>query len=171
MSKRSVFVMVGTTRFDPLIEAVTRFEALQWMKRNGYTDLVIQYGKGKEPVIAENTFVDVRSYSFQPSLEQDIKEADLLISHGGAGTVMEALRHQKRLVVVINTDLMDNHQTELAHAMAHRSHLFVVDNAADLQDFNTWNDLDAFVPIPHDVGENDFPRLLNTHLGVANKEE
>jgi beta-1,4-N-acetylglucosaminyltransferase len=173
MSKRSIFVTVGTTRFDPLIQAVTRVEALQWMKRNGYTHLVIQYGKGLEPVkqVAENAFVDIRSYSFQPSLEQDMKEADLLISHGGAGTVMEALRHQTRLVVVINSDLMDNHQTELAHAMAHRSHLFVVNNAADLQDFNTWNDFDAFVPIPHVVGTNDFPILLNTHLGVVSKED
>jgi beta-1,4-N-acetylglucosaminyltransferase len=182
MSKRSIFVTVGTTRFDPLIEAVTRVDALQWMKQNGYTHLVIQYGKGREPAVAEmiedaeqkNTFwMDIRSYSFQPSLEQDMNEADLLISHAGAGTIMEALRLQKRLVVVINTSLMDNHQTELAHAMAHRNHLFVVDNPANLQNVNTWNDLNAFVPIPHVVGENDFPILLNTHLGVAvaTKEE
>jgi beta-1,4-N-acetylglucosaminyltransferase len=83
---------------------------------------------------------------------------------------MEALQYQKRMVVVINTALMDNHQTELAHAMAKRGHLFVVDNPSDLGDLNTWNDFDAFVPIPHQGGENDFPLLLNEHMGVTNKK-
>jgi len=104
-------------------------------------------------------------------LEQDMRQAGLVISHAGAGTVMEALKGQKRLVVVINTALMDNHQTELATAMAKRGHLFVVDTPSDLQDDTTWNDFDAFVPIPHEGGdEYDFPRLLNQHMGVPNKE-
>jgi len=171
MTKRSIFVTVGTTRFDALIEAVTRPEALQWMTRNGYKHLVIQYGKGHEPIIATDTTIAVRSYSFQPSLEQDVRDAGLIISHAGAGTVMEALRWKKRLVVVINTALMDNHQTELAHAMAKRGHLFVVDTPSELQDLNTWNDFDAFVPIPHQGGdEMDFPRLLNQHMGISNKD-
>lgn len=170
MTKRSIFVTVGTTRFDRLVDAMTRPEALQWMTRNGYTNLIIQYGKGHEPVMAQDTSIHVRSYSFQPSLEQDMRDASLIISHAGAGTVMEALKYKKRLVVVINTALMDNHQTELAHAMAKRGHLFVVDTPSDLQDMNTWNDFDAFVPIPHEGGdEMDFVRLLNQHMGVLNK--
>ena len=170
MTKRTIFVTVGTTRFDPLIEAVTRADSLQWMKRNGYTHLVIQYGKGREPSIPNGAPLAVRTYSFQPSLEQDMREADMIVSHAGAGTVMEALQYQKRMVVVINTALMDNHQTELAHAMAKRGHLFVVDNPSDLGDLNTWNAFDAFVPIPHQGGENDFPLLLNEHMGVTNKK-
>ena len=99
-----------------------------------------------------------------------MRDACLIISHAGAGTVMEALKWQTRLVVVINTALMDNHQTELAHAMAKRGHLFVVETPSDLEDFRTWNDFDAFVPIPHQGGDElDFPRLLDQHMGVSNK--
>lgn len=170
MTKRSIFVTVGTTRFDRLVEAVTRPEALEWMTLNGYNSLVIQYGKGSEPVIPKETKITVRSYSFQPSLEQDMRDASLVISHAGAGTVMEALKWQKRLVVVINTDLMDNHQTELAHAMAKRGHLSVVEAPSDLKDVDTWNDFDAFVPIPQQGGDDmDFCRLLDQNMGVSNK--
>jgi beta-1,4-N-acetylglucosaminyltransferase len=168
---RSIFVTVGTTRFDRLIDSVTRPEALEWMTSNGYTDLIIQYGKGNEPLIPKATKITVRSYSFQPSLDQDMRTADLIISHAGAGTVMEALKWKKRLVVVINTDLMDNHQMELAHAMAKRGHLFVVDTPTDLGNYTLWNEFNTFQPTPHQGGDpHAFPRLLNQHMGVLSEE-
>jgi beta-1,4-N-acetylglucosaminyltransferase len=164
-----IFVTVGTTRFDALVQGVARPEALHWMKKNGYTHLVIQHGKGDEPVIPQDCPISVRSYRFQSSLEKDMQDADLILSHAGAGTVMEALRMQKRLVVVINTLLMDNHQLELANAMAKRGHLFVVTEPSDL-DLEIWNDFDSFVPKPYEGGdEHDFSRLLNQHMGIPNK--
>jgi beta-1,4-N-acetylglucosaminyltransferase len=167
MTKRSIFVTVGTTRFDALITCVTRPEALIWMKENGYTDLVIQYGKGNEPVIPTSSPVSIQQYSFLASLDQDMKAAELIISHAGAGTVMEALRLKKRLVVVINSLLMDNHQTELASAMAKRGHLSVVNEPMDLNQIDTWNDFDSFIPIPHEGGNtDDFSVLLNMHMGI-----
>jgi UDP-N-acetylglucosamine transferase subunit ALG13 len=46
-----------------------------------------------------------------------MRGADLVISHAGAGSVLEALHAHKSLLVVVNDSLMDNHQTELAHKM------------------------------------------------------
>ena len=162
---------VGTTRFDSLTEGVTQPKAFEWMKKNGYTDLVIQYGKGKEPQIPNDCAVKCRTYRFQSSLEVDMKQADLIVSHAGAGTVMEALRMQKRLVVVINTLLMNNHQTELANAMAKRGHLFVVENPVHLRQIEIWSDFDSFVPIPHKGGdEHDFANRLNLHMGVTSTD-
>ena len=56
-------------------------------------------------------------YRFKPSLKDDMEGASIIVSHGGAGSIMEALRLKKPLVVVVNEDLMDNHQTELAEAI------------------------------------------------------
>ena len=42
----------------------------------------------------------------------------------GAGSIMDALGKDKRLVVVTNAALMDNHQEELARAMHDRHYLF-----------------------------------------------
>lgn len=170
MKKRSIFVTVGTTRFDILVEAVSQPSALKWMASNGYTHLVIQFGKGVEPALSKNAPISCRSYAFQPSLEEDMEEADLIVSHAGAGTVMEALRLQKRLVVVINTLLMDNHQTELASAMAQRGHLFVVEHPHEMNQIQTWSDLERFVPKINAGGDEwDFPRLLRTHLGIGER--
>jgi beta-1,4-N-acetylglucosaminyltransferase len=83
---------------------------------------------------------------------------------------MEALRLQKKLVVVINTRLMDNHQTELANAMAKRKHLFVVENPEALSSTEVWDQFHAFSCVPHSGGDPmEFPRLLDEMLGFTQK--
>jgi beta-1,4-N-acetylglucosaminyltransferase len=98
-----------------------------------------------------------------------MRQAHLILSHAGAGTVMEALRYHKPLVVVINTLLMDNHQTELARAMAQQRHLYVVEEPDDLLQVSVWNEFGTFVPVVHAGGDAlDFPRLLDAHMGFIN---
>lgn len=166
--EKAVFVTVGTTRFDELVQAATSEVAIRWMVSEGYTSLTVQYGTGEPPNVdsLSNFLISIQTYSFLPSLELDMRRAELILSHAGAGTVMEALRLEKKLVVVINTRLMNNHQTELAEAMADRQHLFMVENPEQLDDKSTWQRFATFQPISHQVGDtSDFSRLLDTHLG------
>jgi beta-1,4-N-acetylglucosaminyltransferase len=62
-------------------------------------------------------------YRLKPSLADDIGGAALVISHAGAGSIFEALRAGRPLLVVVNSSLADNHQVELAEAMAARGHI------------------------------------------------
>ena len=41
----------------------------------------------------------------------------------GSGTILEVLRLKKRLIVVVNETLLDNHQKELADALSVQGHL------------------------------------------------
>ena len=208
--KKTIFVTVGTTRFDKLIDAVTSEASLDWMISNGYSNLTIQYGTGNMPSIPNTTNAStkkdhdtreqhevyyklslsalsstttnnrlfIKYYNFQPTLAIDMKQADTIISHAGAGTVMEALRlHETKLCVVINTELMDNHQTELASALFERGHLFVVNEPQELllddssknnKALEKWDQIEQFVPKPYntdDCDAYDFPRLLDSFLG------
>merc|ERR1712096_56405 len=58
--------------------------------------------------------VEISWFRLKPSIAEDMRSADLVISHAGAGSVLEALEARKLLLVVINDSLMDNHQMELA---------------------------------------------------------
>lgn len=182
--EKAIFVTVGTTRFDKLVASATSTVALDWMVQQGFTTLTIQYGRGTEPKVDRSRYGDglsqslpsssplsplkIQVYDFRPSLDADMEKADLVLSHAGAGTVMEALRMNKKLVVVINTLLMDNHQTELAGAMAKRGHIFMVEEPEELDRLETWSSFQDFLPIPHEDGDDyDFPRLLDSFLGYC----
>eukprot|EP00934_Nitzschia_sp_Nitz4_P005474 Nitzschia sp. Nitz4//scaffold1_size375055//252798//253355//NITZ4_000298-RA/size375055-processed-gene-0.147-mRNA-1//-1//CDS//3329541111//5464//frame0 len=167
---KNALVTVGTTRFDELVTAITTSLATDWLICNGFTSLTIQYGTGSKPDTSnlESLPLSIQAYDFTPSLHADMQQADLVLSHAGAGTVMEALKLQRKLVVVINTRLMNNHQTELAEAMAERGHLFMVERPEDLSKPDTWTRFHDFNPIPHEGGNNeDFPRLLNNFFGFG----
>ncbi len=169
---KNIFVTVGTTRFDKLVSAVTSKIGLQWMESQGFSSLTIQYGRGKKPQVTHSSSVQIQTYDFRPSLKADMENADLIISHAGAGTVMEVLRMYKKMIVVINNDLMDNHQTELAGAMAERGHLHVVASPEKLGETETWSAFEEFSPIPHQGGDPyDMPRLLDSFFGFASKTD
>ncbi|XP_059479630.1 translational activator of cytochrome c oxidase 1-like [Neocloeon triangulifer] len=121
---KTVFATVGTTKFDKFTEVLVTTGVLKVLKGRGFTRLMIQYGNGSFiPPDCNLEGVQISSYRFKDSLKQDMSSADLVISHAGAGTCLEALELGKKLVVVVNEDLTDNHQVELAKKFADMGYL------------------------------------------------
>eukprot|EP00963_Diacronema_lutheri_P002753 scaffold207_cov345-Pavlova_lutheri.AAC.36 len=85
----------------------------------GYTVLVVQHGRSP-PVSAKMDGMEVQAFDFVASMDEQLRLADLVISHAGAGSIFEALRAHKKLLVVANDTLMDDHQQELALELARR---------------------------------------------------
>jgi beta-1,4-N-acetylglucosaminyltransferase len=122
--------------------------------------------------------LNVEMYDFKPSLLVDMQRSSLIISHAGAGTVMEVLRQQhQRLVVVINNSLMDNHQMELAQAMASRNYLHVVPSPQDMDlsssvtALNIWDAFESFRPTRFPPGsDQDFSKQVHEFYGFSSDE-
>jgi len=114
--KRRVFVTVGTTNFDDLIRAVTTEEFLNFLKEKNFS-MTIQFGTGSYPP-PSSTAIEIDSFRLKDDLSEDFQKADIVISHAGAGTILDALEKHKRLIVVPNKSLMNNHQEQLAVRLA-----------------------------------------------------
>jgi beta-1,4-N-acetylglucosaminyltransferase len=122
----NVFVTVGTTEFAGLINVVffsERFVAA--LRAQGCKSITVQIGRGEiEPEdkvarLYESYGIKFDWYRFKPTLIDDFKSANLIISHAGAGTVLEVLRLQnKKLIICVNNSLQENHQCELADALS-----------------------------------------------------
>lgn len=143
MSTKSVFVTVGTTRFDELIASVTEHFILDALKSKGYTSMTIQMGNGTF-IVKPSDVMKISSYKFKPDIGPDISNSDLVISHGGAGSIMQALDHGKPLLVIINEKLMDNHQYELAEKLFDEKRLYYTTcknlyNSIENSDFSLLN--------------------------------
>ena len=134
-----VFVTVGTTRFDDLVAKIWDQQVVQALVSKGYTEILVQTGNSTLPTLHQDS---IAHYDYKPSLAEDISQADLVISHAGAGTCLEVLGAKKPLVVVVNDQLMDNHQLELAEKLAQDNHCQYcapADLIRTIQDFNPQN--------------------------------
>ena len=204
---------VGTTKFDSLIEAILDPNFLAHIPRDdcgAYTSLTVQYGRGSVIPFAGSVVSEMKdetdgaaaancsavtkqdanrircdAYQFKPSLRQDMEDADLIISHAGAGSIMEGMelcaaanvkrksspniQRQKKLVVVTNAALMHGHQSELADALEARGHLFVVRDPRELLQEDTLKRIEAFDQVPFEGGDGgkDFAALVDSHFGFG----
>ncbi|MDP3989960.1 MAG: PssE/Cps14G family polysaccharide biosynthesis glycosyltransferase [archaeon] len=107
--KKVLFVTVGNGKFNPLIKEIDRLKEEGKIKQ----DVVIQLGHGiYEPK-------NCKWFRFSEGLDKYYNNADLIISHGGPGTVFEILRKKKKLIAIPNRDRTDpRHQVEYLRAMA-----------------------------------------------------
>lgn len=138
MTEKYAFVTVGTTRFDALVAAVLSPEFAAACQKHSVSRVRVQVGSSALPLgidqpdtgketrcsIAQrgSSPVSFELFTLRPSLADDIAGAAFIVSHAGAGSIFEALRADKPLIVVVNDALADNHQTELADAMSKRGY-------------------------------------------------
>lgn len=150
MYLKTVYVTVGTTKFDALIVAISSEATLKALKSRQCRKLIIQHGNSlpltQEAVqLISDTFgLEIEQYKFRPNRE-DIRNADLIIGHAGAGTCMDILNKNKHGLIVINDQLMDNHQWELARQLASENYLYY-SKVADLDDKLSTLDFSALKP-------------------------
>jgi beta-1,4-N-acetylglucosaminyltransferase len=106
-----IFVTVGTTRFDELLEAVDRITP----RLN--EDVIIQAGK--------HTYTprNCEYFAFENSLREFFQKADIIVAHGGAGTTFEVLSLGKMLISVENPHVLEGHQGDLLRKLSQDGYL------------------------------------------------
>ncbi|KAL0699897.1 hypothetical protein Bca4012_056019 [Brassica carinata] len=101
-AKRLVFVTVGTTSFDALVNAVVSDNVKEELHKRGYTRLLIQMGRGiYSPPKCDGAdgSLAVDYFTFSLSIADYIQSASLVISHAGSGSIFETLKLGKPLIV------------------------------------------------------------------------
>lgn len=137
-------VTVGSTFFDELVAASDREEFLDALKAFSEANnvpiskLTVQKGQsahhfsvlrgdGTEFAATKGwPALQSRVVQYVPFLKTNIQTSSLLLSHAGAGTILEALAAGTPLIVVPNERLMSNHQLALARALDSAGFLFFV---------------------------------------------
>lgn len=168
-----VFVTVGSTRFDALVQAAVSEQVLDALHKKGYKRIVIQRGNsdfrreagsnGEDLVVFEKNGLEVETWKFKSSVQSEVERADLVVSHAGAGTILDALRQGKPMIVVPNPTLLDDHQEELSSRLDALGYLTAsaVDNlAATISAF----DPSRLIPFPPFDGSR-FRRLIDQEMG------
>ncbi|KAL1944500.1 hypothetical protein VTO73DRAFT_2930 [Trametes versicolor] len=174
-----VFLTVGSTRFDALVQAALDQPVLDALRAQGYRSLDVQCGNSDFDTaqlqqLADDHWrrtdhtLDINVWRFKPSLKQDYERADLIISHAGSGTIIDVLRLGKPLIVVPNPTLLDNHQEELSDALAGLGHLRS-STVVDLPRAIATLDTTELVPFPQFNGSR-FREILDEEMGFVDHD-
>jgi UDP-N-acetylglucosamine transferase subunit ALG13 len=115
-----IFVTVGTTRFDDLVRHLDDYAQVL------VEDVVCQIGHGSYAPRHCSYF------RFSPSLDDYMRRARLVVSHGGLASITEALRRSKRVIGVSNPDRRDRHQDDLLATLEGGGHLLWCRSLQDL---------------------------------------
>jgi beta-1,4-N-acetylglucosaminyltransferase len=138
-------VTIGATAsFSSLIRATVSSSFCHSLEQNQYTDLIVQYGADGDALFQSllqdiassehGSVINVSGFGLDTNgLDEYMKLAKtggpgsgvegLVVSHAGSGTILHALRVDVPLVVVPNSELLDNHQIELADALAEQEYV------------------------------------------------
>lgn len=109
-----ILITVGTTDFDSLVElldaSATRLATS--LCALGCSILRVQIGRGrKEPLDLARECVargiNFTCFRFAPSMEPEIMGATLVLSHAGAGSVIETLSAPNRPYLIVTTNSFD----------------------------------------------------------------
>lgn len=115
-----IFATVGSTQipFERLIRALEGLPG---------EELLVQHGPVPPPTGAARA----RPYMQFPEVIQSMEEADVVICHAGAGSILCALRVGHKPIVVPRLgryrETVDDHQVELAEALAEEKKVIRVD--------------------------------------------
>ena len=106
-----IFVAVGTTDFDSLIQEMDRLASRLPQQ------VVMQIGNGQ--YVPKNG----QHFRFAPSLDPYYDQASIVVSHGGLGIINEALLRGKKLIGVENSSVHGRHQADLLAKLSRDGYL------------------------------------------------
>ncbi|CCF58907.1 hypothetical protein KAFR_0F03110 [Kazachstania africana CBS 2517] len=196
-SKTVLVTCGATIPFPKLISCILSPEFIRSLIDNGFNRLIVQFGRGygllfgkqlgllkpSEEKLSSLTScqlgsdqvccfkidnLEIVGMEYSTRIQELIKDsADLVISHAGTGSILDSLRLHKPLIVVINEDLMDNHQQQIADKFEELGYVWsckpqtsrLIDCLDKSQRKNT-----ELVPLPNAHNKN----FENTLINLAN---
>lgn len=110
-----IFVTVGTTKFNSLIEFLDRN-----IEKNGKYEIEMQISDGDYKPSNWDYF------DFTANIQSKYDNCDVVITHAGAGSIYKLLEMGKKIIIVPNLDRIDSHQTDIATYMDANNHAISV---------------------------------------------
>lgn len=127
----------------------------------------------KEEVIAQLGFTkykskNIKGFDLIPSdeLNKLIKKADLIITHGGVGSILSAVQMNKKVIAVPRLALYkehtNDHQIQIVDEFAKTGYILKADNPSDLE--QVLKKVKAFKPQKYVSNNAQFIKLIEDYI-------
>ncbi|GCF00754.1 N-acetylglucosaminyldiphosphodolichol N-acetylglucosaminyltransferase catalytic subunit alg13 [Zygosaccharomyces mellis] len=189
----------ATVPFPQLVEIIFSPTIVEELLKLGFTRIIVQFGKNYRESFVQLIDIDrlsppIKTYlgfdgdpihgfcrGFSGRLEtigfeystsiQDViqQNADLVISHAGTGSILDALRLRKPLIICVNDTLMDNHQQQIADQFASLHYLWAcLPRVDDVLQCLKLSQIEKTKPFPSAYNRNFERELMHLAYGSSN---
>jgi beta-1,4-N-acetylglucosaminyltransferase len=104
-----IFVTVGTTPFDSLIEYLDNMKTEE--------EIILQISKDAKYIPKNKVY-----FKFISNINEYYEKASLIITHAGAGSIYNLLEKNKKLIIVPNIERVDTHQLDITEYMKKKNY-------------------------------------------------
>lgn len=154
-----IFVSLGTNdkSFNRLLDKI---------------DKEIELGNINDKVIVQSGFtkyksdrMDVIDLMSMDEFNDCIKKCDLLITHGGVGTILDGLKNGKRIIAFPRLkkyhEHVNNHQVEIVNEFYENGYILT----GDISDLDSLiKQVDEFVPREYKSNNNEFNKMISDFI-------
>lgn len=156
-----IFVILGTQ--DK--EFIRLVEEIENLKKDGIIKekVVIQAGITKY----ESNFIEIIDYLSMEEFEKYIKKAKFVITHGGVGSILDAIKHNKKVIAVPRLEKYDehdnNHQIQIVEKFAELGYIIDAGNLKRLG--NKILEIEKFKPKKFVSNNSKMIKLIEDYIG------
>ena len=156
-----ILVTLGTQKqkFYRLLDAIEKI--------NTKEKIVVQAGWSADYKSDKMEIFDFISYD---EMEKYIDEASLIITHGGTGSIVMPLQHNKKVIAAPRLEKygehVNDHQTEIVNVFSDEGHILAFNDGDDLQEI--YDKSKKFKPVPYKSNTEQFVKELDKEINQKN---
>lgn len=156
-----ILVVLGTFElpFTRMLEEVERLK-----KQGEITDeIVVQVGHTP----FKSDVMELRPFMSYEDMEKLYDQADLVITHGGTGSIITGVKKSKKVIAIARLQKYgehnDDHQIEIVEQFTNTGHILNWKEGQPLLD--VLNEVEAFEPTPFQSGRERILNILEDFIG------
>ena len=155
-----IFITLGTQdkTFPRLLKSIEKF-----IKNGVIKDKVfVQAGTTKY----KSSVMDIKDFVDMETFKKYIMDSDLIITHGGVGTILEGLKNNKKIIGCARLEKygehVNNHQVQLLERFSEDGYIIY---AEDLDKFDEYyRKVKDFKPKKYKFNQDNFNKKLNKYI-------
>ena len=151
-----IFVSLGTQdkSFTRLVEKIEELKKSGKIKE----EVVVQLGNTKY----KSEFIKCIDFMSMEDFDKYLKNCRYLITHGGVGTILTALKYNKKVIAVPRlskyNEHVNDHQLELIEALSLDNYILGCKTLDDLEE--NINKISKFIPKKYKSNQDNFIKLI-----------
>lgn len=158
-----ILVMLGTQNnsFERLLKELDRLKEKKIIKEK----VIVQAGHTKY----DSKYLEIFDFIEKDKLEKYQEEADLIITHGGVGSIVSSLNNNKKVIAIPRLKKYDehvnDHQKDIVESFSNNGYIIGLNDVSELED--AYKNINKFKPKKYIPNNSKIIKLVEDFIEIC----